>query len=333
MNWEAVKGFCRRQSQSLGEKYRGVRSTRDDAVEQQLTTVTSYRTFAKSLSDRLSRIAHNVEDTVACLEAIKEEARMVVSGDGSEMADISKRVEMLCLDLRVKCAQLNDATKQQTEYLRQYVGECSKMDVLQADRKQKLLEYDFFVNKVSDLRRNPPSDPSRIPRNECRVAEWTQLYEDANERCKLLTVTLLQNGSRLARGALSMAVVELPRVWEESARSTRVMFPGGIGAGTPPPPYPSGGSQAAAPPPPVNPYATMSTAPVAGAPPASAAVQSPVAAASAAVTPQPTPAATPSPAAAPSQDSSANFSATANPSASASRRRFVAKDTDDPFKV
>jgi hypothetical protein len=312
MNWEQVKGFCRRQTQTVNEKYRGVRATRDEAVDAQVAQAHAYRAFTKSLAERLARIGTNFDDTIVCLEAIKNEAAMV---QNQELSDMAKRMEMLCLDLRVKSAALNDAFRQQNEYLKTFVMEGAKLDAMLADRKAKLLEFDFFVNKVNGLRADPPKDPSRIPRNEARVTEWRQLYEDANERTKQLTTTLLQNGLRLSKTAIQAIGVELPRAWEECARSTRVMF--GANGGAPPPPAPY---YAAAPP-------VASPAYAAAAAPATPSSSAPAPASAATTAAPATPVVSQLPA-------SGAAGSDAGLQQQPSRRRFAAKSSDDdPFKV
>ena len=46
MNWEAVKGFCRRQNQKFSEQHRGAKQTKDEQVDLQVQQVALFNPHA-----------------------------------------------------------------------------------------------------------------------------------------------------------------------------------------------------------------------------------------------------------------------------------------------
>lgn len=221
MNWEKVKGFCRRQTQKFSEQYRNADRTRDEIAEESVVQVQTYRSTAQSIMQKLERISFNTADTILCLEGIKEDLKHLT---GESFATSASRLEMVALAMRKhqETAQANIATS--CAKLKTYIDECSSIENIAADRKAKKLEYDFFRNKVASLRANPPGDPARIPRNEIRVQEWQKLYEEANDRLKLLSHNLTVGGGKTLSEGVASATVELNKYYSETSLAWRSIY-------------------------------------------------------------------------------------------------------------
>jgi hypothetical protein len=110
------------------------------------------------------------------------------------------------------------ALRDHVTLLDRFVRDVETLDAMLEERESRLLEYDFFRHKVAGLRASPPSDTARIPRNEGRVMEFKQQYDDATNRLRQLLQERVAAGQRLCYEAHAKMVGELQRVSDESAK-------------------------------------------------------------------------------------------------------------------
>jgi hypothetical protein len=221
MNWEKVKGFCRRQTQKINENYRHAEFTKDEESEVAVKRVKMYRKVAGTCASRFEKVSANIADTIAMLESIKEDLRLIEVEDINATAT---KLELACLAMRKQHEVLSATINLEAGKLRRFFDECAGVDQIVEDRRAKKLEFDFFRNKVADLKRHPPSDPARIPRNEARVDEWQRAYDDANDRLKNLTHKLTLQGVRSISDAATGSATGVTKHYSECSQTWRTLF-------------------------------------------------------------------------------------------------------------
>ena len=233
MSWETVKGFCRRQTQNFKENFQHASKTEDaefDSIYQRFQSTFSQ---AKRVSSRVVGVHHDLVDVIGHYDKLKDDLNMgdVNSVQSSEMQTAAKRVELATLDFRQKFGALDQTLQDTIAQLSKYQQEATQVTNVIDDRKMKMLEFDFFRNKLSDLRANPPADTTRIPRNEQRLNEWSTAYQEANARCKQMLINLHENGEKLVLLAASVLTVDAGRFFLELGKTANVLF---LGTAAPP---------------------------------------------------------------------------------------------------
>jgi hypothetical protein len=162
-----------------------------------------------------------VSNSIALLEGIKEDMRAM---EVEEITTTASRIEMVSLAMRKQHESLSSSLTEASAKLRKYCEECSGIDNVCEDRKAKMLEFDFFRNKVADLKRSPPADPARIPRNEAREQDWQRQYDEANDRLKNLAHKLTLQGIRSVNEGTVQATTGLTKYYGESSQTWRATF-------------------------------------------------------------------------------------------------------------
>lgn len=228
MSWETVKGFCRRQTQTFKESFQHASKTEDaefDAIYQRFQSTFSQ---AKRVHSRVAGVHRDLVDMIGHYDKLKDDLNMgdVNSVQSSEMQTAAKRVELATLDFRSKFTPLDQTLQDTIAQLSKYQQEANQVSNVIDDRKMKMLEFDFFRNKLSDLRANPPADTARIPRNEARLTEWSTAYQEANSRCKQMLTSLHENGEKLVLLAASVLTVDAGRFFLELGKTANVLFLG-----------------------------------------------------------------------------------------------------------
>lgn len=221
MNWEKVKGFCRRQTQKVNESYRQAYSTKDDESDAGHRRIQTYRRVAQSVAARMDQFNNTMATAIALMESMKEELKLV---DVEDVNTTASKLELACLAMRKNQDSLQASLTDASVKLRKYCDECVGIDNMAEDRKAKKLEYDFFKNKLDKLRQHPPSDPARIPRNEARLNEWQAAYDEANDRLKNLAHNLTLQGIRTLSESASSGSVAITKYTSENSNSLRALF-------------------------------------------------------------------------------------------------------------
>lgn len=228
MSWETVKAFCRRQNQSFSERYRNVSKTEDLETEGAIQRVLQLATISFNTAERMQKIAVHLDAVTGLLDAMQADfSNFGVAANGTiecagALLVTSKKLELTVQDMQLRCAALTKSFGDAAGPLRKFSGEANQLHVMTEDRKEKMLEYDFFRNKVAALRASPPSDAARIPRNEARLADWQRAYDEANQRVRRTAHMLTENGSRALLVASGALTADLGRYYDDVARSARI---------------------------------------------------------------------------------------------------------------
>lgn len=228
--WEGVKGFFRRQTQMISERYRDAPKTTDAVVDQNTATVFEFQKRIKSLEAHMNGFVQGLALALSSLDGVKEDLAVLGSAQVEGLDIAAKNVEMAVKDMRSKLDAVNEAFAVDHQGRGQYEKDCAKLRAQLEDRKAKMLEYDFFQNKLAGLRAKPPSDATRIPRNEARLDEWGKAYDESNERAKALAQQLIAAGARLSINTATTVTQEAGKFFDNAGRTCRAAF---LGQGLP----------------------------------------------------------------------------------------------------
>jgi hypothetical protein len=223
MSWEIVKGFCRRQTQTFKETFRHASKTEDTECDQLVQEAQKITGQVQRMGSRLKNFCAEISNIVQQFEATRDDLA------GSTSEDISsncKRIDLAAIDLRQKQHDLERGIEEQLAQMTKFCSESSQLSSLIEDRKTKMLEFDFFRNKVAELRANPPSDSSRIPRNEGRVNEWKAAYEESTSRLKRFCNVTIEGGQRLLIFGTQALMTESGKFFLEASKTTRAILLG-----------------------------------------------------------------------------------------------------------
>lgn len=220
-----VKGFCRRRTQQIRENFQGAPKTEDSEFNTLLANAESVVGAAERMSLRLSGVHGDLLDFIKQYELLHNDL-ISPSVATLDLQGVDKKVELATQDYKIKFAPLEATITKCVEELRRYHSEALQIEFVVDDRKTKMLEYDFFKHKLINLRANPPTDTTRIPRNEGREAEWHRAFEDSNSQAKKLFQHLIKNGGELIAMGASILAVDVSRFFGEVSKTQRVLFLG-----------------------------------------------------------------------------------------------------------
>ncbi|CUI14403.1 Hypothetical protein, putative [Bodo saltans] len=225
MSWEVVKGFCRRRTQQIRENFQGAHKTEDHEFDAMLSRAESVVGAAERMTLRLSAVHTDLLDFIKQYDLLHND---LASPSISELdlQGIDKKIELATQDYKIKFAPLEASISKCLEELRRYQSEAHQMEFVVDDRKTKMLEYDFFKNKLVSLRANPPTDTTRIPRNESREAEWQRAFEESSGQARKLFQHLIKNGGELIASGASILAVDVSKFFGEVSKTQRVLFLG-----------------------------------------------------------------------------------------------------------
>lgn len=194
---ESLKSFARRTTQGIREF---VSRSGPSPVDVQIAEVTAkvrvMEAKSSSISEKVIRVARLMEELGTALREIGEEYRAV--------PDLAKESKDLAEDVYVVGTKLIETSQEHQiglkdnsfELLLSFTKQCAKLREVEGERRHHQLEYDFFTEKVQDLRKIPQKDFTRLPRNEQIMEGWrTELWR-VTEHNKALCSQLYVDGRR-----------------------------------------------------------------------------------------------------------------------------------------
>ncbi|EAN91691.1 hypothetical protein C3747_28g343 [Trypanosoma cruzi] len=206
---EAIKGLARRTTQSIREKVKNREATgHDELLEVTSKKVLQYQKSGEVICSKLIRAAGLIEELGRLLKDVGEEYQSI-----SDLPQESSQLATDVLDMGTKLV----ATAQEHQkglkeegfdVLNAFIKNTSKLRDAEEARRKNRLEYDFFRQKVLDLRSCPPKDTSRIPRNEQKMENWRVEFWRATENHKAVCSQLYVEGQR----AIDLSVLTLTKV-------------------------------------------------------------------------------------------------------------------------
>lgn len=189
---EAIKGLARRATQSV----RGTSDAQDDKIPEVTRKVRAMEKAGVNLSDKILKVARLMGELGQTLKEIADEYK-AVPDLLPEMTALADETLAMGHAVATKAGEFQTVLKEQGfDQIGLFLRELPKLRDAEEDRKKKQLEYDFFKNKVADLRKNPPKDTSRIPRNEGILENWRQELWKSTENLKQLLSNLHASGQR-----------------------------------------------------------------------------------------------------------------------------------------
>jgi hypothetical protein len=205
---DAIKGLARRATQTLREKVSHADQTNDDKLNEATRKVRIFEKSSVAVSDKVLKIARIIEDLSTALRDIGEEYRQCPDLS-PESAQLAEDMFSFGTTLLAKAQEHQAPLKDQAfDILGNFIRELPKLKDAEEDRKKKQLEYDFFRQKVLELRKSPPKDFTRIPRNEAILENWRQELWKSTESNKAVVSNLYATGQR----ALDQAVLTVAQV-------------------------------------------------------------------------------------------------------------------------
>ena len=99
MDWEKFKGFCRRQTQKVNENYRHAERTNDPEADSSYQRIVTYRRVAMSCASRIEQLQQNIANSVALLEGVKEDLKLIKSTcERAVQAAVARESGVVALD-------------------------------------------------------------------------------------------------------------------------------------------------------------------------------------------------------------------------------------------
>ncbi|EKF37717.1 hypothetical protein MOQ_002083 [Trypanosoma cruzi marinkellei] len=205
---EAIKGLARRTTQSIRDKVKNREAAgHDELLEGTSKKVLQYQRSSEVICTKLTRAAALIEELGRLLKDVGEEYQNI-----ADLPQESSQLATDVLDLGTKLVataqEHQKGLKEGFDVLSAFIKNASKLRDAEKARRKNQLEYDFFRQKVIDLRSCPPKDTSRIPRNEQKMENWRVEFWRATENNKAVCSQLYVEGQR----AIDLSVLTLTRV-------------------------------------------------------------------------------------------------------------------------
>ncbi|ORC90723.1 uncharacterized protein TM35_000071470 [Trypanosoma theileri] len=206
---DAIKGLARRTTQSIREKVTHTEtSPEDEMLDETSKKVRQFQKTSEVLCVKLIRAASLIEELGKLVKDIGEEYQKVpdLQPDAIKFADDVLEVG----NKLIATAQEHQKglKTQGFDVLNSFMKEVKKLKDAEDTRRKNQLEYDFFRRKVLELRRDPPKDTSRIPRNEQTLENWRVELWRATENNKAICSNLYAEGQR----GIDLSVLTLTQV-------------------------------------------------------------------------------------------------------------------------
>lgn len=209
----------------MRESFQGASKTEDPEFDALKLKAEAVVASAARMRARLACVQHNLQNTIEQYQGLSEDITQS-SHSATELQDVGKKIELASQDFKTKFVPLEQAFNECLLLFTRFLTDAGQVDDLVDDRKTKMLEYDFFRNKLDGLRASPPQDTSRIPRNEGRMMEWQRAYEDSNAQVKKLFQSLILNGEGLIVKGTNVITGDVARYYGEVSKTSRLLFLG-----------------------------------------------------------------------------------------------------------
>ncbi|KAH9579801.1 hypothetical protein LSM04_001897 [Trypanosoma melophagium] len=206
---DTIKGLARRTTQSIREKVTHTEtSAQDEMLDETSKKVRQFQKTSEVLCVKLIRIASLMEELAKVVRDVGEEYQKVpdLQPDSVKFAaDVFEFGNKLIATSREHQKGIQN---QGFEVLNSFIKEMKRLKDAEDTRRKNQLEYDFFRRKVLELRRDPPKDNSRIPRNEQILENWRVELWRATENNRAICSQLYAEGQR----AIDLSVLTLTQV-------------------------------------------------------------------------------------------------------------------------
>lgn len=195
---EAIKGLARRATQSVRDNLSTQHVSEEEKILSDITAkVHQYERAGLAINDKLGRISRLYGELGQLLREIAEEY--------NNIPDKFPETEATCTGLLQASSQLvskgaefqNTLKEHSQNPISMFLKEIPKLKDVEEDRGKKKLEYEFFKAKVLELRKDPPKDSTRIPRNEQILENWRVELWKATETNKAAVSALYSQGKQV----------------------------------------------------------------------------------------------------------------------------------------
>ena len=195
---EALKGIARRATQTVRDGLSTNQISEEDRVLAETTTkIHHYERVGSSINEKLIRVSRLYTELGNLMKSISEDYRGIPEKSPENEAVINGMTEA-SNQLLIKGLEFQATLKEYAQNpISMFLKEVPKLRELEEDRASKKLEYEFFRSKVLELRKDPPKDTSRIPRNEQILENWRVELWKSTEANKAAASSLYIQGRQV----------------------------------------------------------------------------------------------------------------------------------------
>eukprot|EP00760_Papus_ankaliazontas_P038921 PhM_4_TR9416/c1_g1_i1/m.12581 len=222
---ESIKGFCRRQSQKVGQTYGNADKTRDTDVDNMVTQFHAIKNTNEKIVKAVNGVLKAFATLTDALTEMRGAVATVQTAEPSAFVEELRQFDIAHAEITTKLNNIEQKLRSEGEApLLKIRDDYPSMKLALEDRHSKKLEFDFFRNKVAELEKSPPKDPERLPRNQAILQKWKADYEAANVSTKAQLKTLLDNARVATRGCVSSYFNAYTSFLNEGAATTRIVL-------------------------------------------------------------------------------------------------------------
>ena len=206
-NWEKVKGFARRQTQKFNAKYRREKIvvTHDKDFEQEIGVLRKVQQARVNTERRIDTIMNAFEMIERSLSQLSKDWAVLASVTQSnpesglqkeqekhqlamaELRDIARKIDFQAHQFKMRNAMMiDDINKGLAPQWKKCSKGMNEVQNLLQERRDALLEMDFFKNKVTKLKAEYAGNLQhpRIIRNEMKSQTWQKKYDTITSQCE-----------------------------------------------------------------------------------------------------------------------------------------------------
>lgn len=220
---DAFKGVFRRATQAAKEKIGSADATEDSQLAEIAKKIRLFEKTGVHLSDKITRISRNMEELMTQLKEFGDSFKQITE-PGSEMSSLADELMNVANESQAKVAELQKGLRDSFDNIGAFLREVPKLKEVEEDRKKKQLEFDFFKTKVAELKKSPPKDYTRIPRNEGILENWRVELWKSTENCKAVASGLYIGGMRCLDVSAYTVAMTLSNLWNAQLQMAKLHF-------------------------------------------------------------------------------------------------------------
>jgi hypothetical protein len=199
---ESIKGLARRATQSTKERF-GADSTKDIRIEEVTKKITGFSRASTKMSDKVTRLGRVFEELGMILSDLAADYKSTTPAPGCEMDKLADEMAAMGAEVTEKSKEFHKILKENAfDPITGFLKELPKAKLAEDEQKKVQLEFDFFRNKVTELKRSHQKDPTRIPRNEAILEKWRVDLHNSTEKSKSVVSELFAQGQKVIDMAL-----------------------------------------------------------------------------------------------------------------------------------
>jgi len=194
---ESVRGFFRRQTQKVGQTYGHNEKTVDPALVEMVCRYECMRKANEFLTKAVDGFCKNIAATTESLNEVRAAMVLVQSVEKDVFVNEARQLEVAYDELLGQQeAIIKSLRGSSVEPLLRVKEKDQEVKATLDELEAKALEFDFFRNKVKELKATPQKDPTRLPRNEQELENWDRYYHAQSTKTKEDVTSVLDEGRK-----------------------------------------------------------------------------------------------------------------------------------------